>query len=130
MNIISVVGVCIVATAVSILLKQYKPEFSMMVSLGCGVIVFFTVIFSLSPAFDTIQDLMQKVSLDSNYTKVLIKALGICYITQLASDTCKDSGQTAIASKVELAGKVAIILISLPLFTILVDTALNLINIG
>ena len=69
-------------------------------------------------------------SINSEYFTIVLKSLGICYVTQLASDTCRDSGYSAIASKVELAGKVSIVVIALPLFTNLVDIALGLIQLG
>ena len=50
------------------------------------------------------------------YVQILFKALGICLITQIACDACRDLGETAVASKVEAAGKISVLLISLPLF--------------
>ena len=59
----------------------------------------------------------------------MVKALGVCVVTQLASDTCKDCGQNSIASKIELGGKVLILAISLPMFTSLLETINKLINL-
>ncbi|MEG0397104.1 MAG: SpoIIIAC/SpoIIIAD family protein, partial [Oscillospiraceae bacterium] len=78
----------------------------------------------------TMSDLMQKAQINTTYTKAIIKTLGVCYVTQLASDSCKDAGQSAIASKVELSGKVFIVIISLPLFEDLIDIAFSLINMN
>lgn len=130
MNIFSIIGIAIISTAICILLKEYKPEYAMVVSLACGIVLFSMVIVSLLPAFKTMSDLMQKAQINTAYTKAIIKTLGVCYVTQLASDSCKDAGQTAIASKVELSGKVFIVLISLPLFEDLIDVAFSLINMN
>lgn len=130
MNIFSIIGIAIITTAICILLKEYKPEYAMVVSLACGIVLFSMVIVSLLPAFKTMLDLMQKAQINTAYTKAIIKTLGVCYVTQLASDSCKDAGQTAIASKVELSGKVFIVLISLPLFEDLIDVAFSLINMN
>lgn len=128
MDIFTIFGVAVVSAAVCLLLKQYRPEYAMAVSIACGILLFLMILQGLSPVFQTMTDLMDKVAINSVYTKAIIKTLGVCYITQLASDACRDAGQTAIASKVELAGKVFIVLLSLPLFQNLVEIAFSLIN--
>lgn len=130
MNLFAMIGLAIVATVVCILLKQYKPEFAMLVALGCGVLLFAMILVSLVPAFQSLSDLMQKASINSEYTKAIIKTLGVCYVTQLAADSCRDAGQTAIAGKVELAGRVFVVLLALPLFENLVEIVFSLINTG
>ena len=129
MNLIPIVGAGIIAALLSMVLKQYKPEFGMYISLIAGIIILLAVIKEITPILDTIGDLIRAVSVDAVYGVVLLKALAICYITQLAGDTCRDSGETAIASKIEMAGKLAIVLVSLPLFKGIVDIVTGLINI-
>lgn len=129
MDIFSIIGIAVVSAIICVLISQYKPEYSVAVSIMCGAIIFFMIISNLSPAFDTLKELMQKANINSSYTKAIIKTLGICYVTQLACDSCKDAGQTAIANKVELAGKIFILLISLPIFNDLVSIAFSLMNV-
>jgi stage III sporulation protein AD len=126
MDLFSIIGIALVGTALCILFKQYKPEYAMLISLGCGVLLFLLVLSQLEPVFDVLQNFMNRVNMSEDYTKVILKALGICYVVQLASDTCKDAGQTAMAGKVELCGKVAVVIISLPLFENLLEIALGL----
>jgi len=128
MDILNIMGLALVATAICILIKQYKPEYAMLVSLACGIVIFSMIIVSLIPAFEAMTKLIKRASINSEYAKAIIKTLGVCYVTQLASDSCRDAGETAIASKVELCGKVYIVLISLPLFENLVTIAFKLIN--
>jgi stage III sporulation protein AD len=128
MNIIAIVGIGLIAALLSVTIKQYKPEFGVYMSLIAGVIILLAVIRELTPVLDTIGELIAAVSLDAIYGAALLKALAICYITQLASDTCRDSGETAIAGKIEMAGKLAIVLVSLPLFKGVVDIVTGLIN--
>lgn len=129
MNLISIIGLSIISAAICVLFSQYKPEYTMFISLICAVLIFGLIIVNLSDAFNIMNMLLDKIQISNKYTEIIIKSLGICYITQLASDSCSDAGQTTIANKVELAGKVSIILISLPLFLDLVDIALKLISI-
>ena len=130
MNIFSIAGLAVVAAVVCLLLRQYRPEYAMVVSLGCGALLFAAILDTLTPVFAVMDGLMQKTSMDPAYVGAIAKTLGICYVTQLASDACRDAGQTAIASKVELAGKVFVLLIALPMFEQLVEIAFSLIGTG
>jgi stage III sporulation protein AD len=129
MNLIAIIGVGIIAALLSVTLKQYKPQFGMYVSLIAGIIILMALIRELTPLLDTLSELITAVSLEAVYGAALLKALAICYITQLASDTCRDSGETAIAGKIEMAGKLAVALVSLPLFKGVVEIVTGLINI-
>lgn len=126
----SVVGIALVTTCICVLLKQWNPEISMMAALLCGILIFGIILVNLTPVLDTIGQLVAGVEFDSGYLSVVLKSLGICYVTQLAADTCRDSGYSSIASKVELAGKVSVIVIAMPLFTNLVQLSVGLIQLG
>ena len=128
MNILSVVGLGLTGALLGIIIRQYKPEFSIYGSLTVGIIILGALIGLISPVLDTITELTDAVNLNDIYGSVLLKALAICYITQLASDCCSDAGEKAIASKLEMAGKIAIVVISLPLFQSLVNVVTGLIS--
>ena len=122
-------GFAVVAAIICLLIRQYKPEYAVAVELVCGVLIFGIIIVQMSPILSVMRDLLGKLDIKSEYIVVIVKSLGICYITQLACDTCRDAGQSAIATKIELAGKVAIVLLSLPMFTELLDIALSFLTI-
>lgn len=128
MPILTIVGVAVIAAAIAVLLRQYKQEYAMLVGLGTGILIFVLVIIKAQPAFDEINRLLRNSGVGSQYAQVLIKSLGVCFVTQLASDTCRDAGEAAIASKVELAGKFAVLLIALPLFEQIAQLAVGLIG--
>lgn len=129
MNITALIAIAIVATVMSIILKQYKPEYSMFISIAAGIAMLIVVMAYVSPIFDAIRMLLSRVEQSGEIMAILLKSLGICYLTQIACDSCKDAGETAIAAKLELAGKVAILILSLPLFTRLGDVVTKLIEI-
>ena len=128
MNILTVVGMGLTGALLGIVIKQYKPEFSVYISLTVGIIILAMLMGLISPVLDTITQLTEAVNLNDIYGKVLLKSLAVCYITQLASDCCSDAGERAIASKIEMAGKIAIVVISLPLFQSLVNVVTGLIS--
>lgn len=129
MDVITVVGIGVVGCVLAILLKQYKPEYGVIISLGCGVLLLGLIAFGAAPVVNTVQELLAKVNLPLSYGETLVKSLGICFVTQLATDTCKDAGESAIASKVELGGKLAVLLVTLPLFEQILRLAMEMMSL-
>ena len=123
MNIIVIASSALIAAVLSVVLKQYKPEYSMFISIAAGVLIFLAVLTVIDPILDFIGELTDKAGLDGIYGEVLIKSLAICYITQLAWD----AGESAIAGKLQIAGKIAILLIALPMFRSLTEIVTGLI---
>ncbi len=112
----SIVGLSLIAVSICLILKKTNPEFSMLVSLVAGIVIFAIIIGSIYPIFDVINKWTTDFNLNNIYISTVMKSLGICYLTQLASEACKDSGYSAIAIKIELTGKITIILMALPMF--------------
>ena len=127
-SIFAIIGLGIISALVYLLLKQYRPEYALSASIICGVVIFLTVIAQMTPLFDTIRSILEKIEGGNKYTTVIIKSLGVCYVTQLASDTCQDAGERAMAGKIELAGRVAVLILALPMFTALLQIAIGLIG--
>ena len=128
MNIIIIASTALIAAILSLILKQYKPEYSLFISIAAGILIFLSVLAVIRPIMDFINELTEQTGLSGVYAEVLIKSLAVCYITQLASDCCTDAGETAIAGKLQIAGKIAILLIALPMFKSLTELVTELIN--
>lgn len=116
MNIVSIVAIGIVGAILTVIIKQYKPEYAIFISIITVAIIMSNVISIALPIISDIKSLLNKTSISFEHLSILLKAVGICYLTQFVCDICKESGQTAIANKIEIAGRVAICFISLPLF--------------
>ena len=115
-QLFTLVGVGLVAMIMAVTLRQYRPEFALLVSLVAGVVILIGVVRGILPVVEQVQTIFQSTQMPAAYLQVLFKALGICFLTQIACDACRDAGEGAICAKVELAGKVAVLVISLPLF--------------
>ena len=126
MDIIKIIGVGITALIIIIILKQYKPEFTVYVSLIAGTIILFMVMDKLSGVVSILTSLTEKTGVGSTFLKVLLKITGIAILTEFAVSICKDSGETAIASKIDLGGKIIIISISIPIITALLELIINI----
>lgn len=116
MSIFSIIGVSLIGVIISILLKKYLPEYSLLVTLATSIIILFWVVINVIPVLNKLLYYMEQTNMPSEYGMIIFKSLGLAFVIQLISDICKDSGETAIASKLELVGKIAILIISLPLF--------------
>ncbi|MBQ2797901.1 MAG: stage III sporulation protein AC/AD protein family [Ruminiclostridium sp.] len=121
MNIIAFVGAGVIGAVLSVVLKQYRPEFSIYISLVTGMIMLGALILLLSPVIESVLQLSELSANGFKYSELLLKSLAICYITQLASDSCRDAGESSIATKIDFAGRCAILLLSMPLFTELIN---------
>ena len=108
------------------LLKQYKPEFVIYVSLAAGTIILFLIMDKLSGIIGLLKSLSTKASINQEFLIILIKITGIAFLTEFATSICKDSGETAIANKIDLGGKVLIIAISIPIISSLLETVIKI----
>lgn len=126
MDIIKIIGIGLIALIIIVILKQYKPEFAMYVSLGAGILIFAIIATKLSGIIDVLKNLASKSSINSGFLVLLIKITGIAILTEFAVSVCKDSGESAIASKVDLGGKVIIISMSIPIMSSLLETIIKI----
>lgn len=100
----------------------------MLTTLITGVIIFSAVLSALSPAIELLNRFSTLAPGADENVGILLKSIGICYICQFSADSCRDSGQSALASKIELAGKVAVVLLCLPLLEEIVNLAMSIIG--
>ena len=121
----TVTGLAVVAVALGTMLKQKSPEYTLFISLTAGILILGMIVAAAVPLFERMQALFAQTGAKAEYVQVLFKSLGLCFITQIA---CRDLGESAIASKVEAAGKISVLLISLPLFEQILNIASGLIG--
>ena len=126
MEIIKVIGLGITALVVIIILKQYKPEFEIYVSLAVGAIILFMVMDKLSSVITLLTNITKKTNMNSEFLEILLKITGISILTEYGVSICKDSGESAIASKVDLGGKVIIIAMSIPIITAVLELLIKI----
>lgn len=126
MEIVKIIGVGLVALIIIVILKQYRPEFAMYVSLSAGVIIFALIFTKLSGIIEILKNLSSKAAINSQFIALLIKITGIAILTEFAVSVCKDTGETAIANKVDLGGKVIIMSMSIPIMCSLLETIVQI----
>lgn len=128
MNFVSLLGICIISAVVITLLRQYKGEYAILISVVAGTVVFVSVIYGVTSSVRELRSIISRIGLDASYFSVALKSLGICVITGFISDICRDFGQTSLASRAELVGRCSIFIISIPLLVSLIETAYKFIG--
>ena len=126
MDIIKIIGIGIVALIMIIVLKQYKPEFAVYISLIAGVLILFLVLDKLIGIVSLIEELSNKAGINHEFLGILFKITGIAFLAEFAVSLCKDLGETAIANKIDLGGKVLIIAIWIPIIPSLLENVLKI----
>lgn len=127
MDIVKIIGVGLIALIIIVVIRQYKPEFTMYVSIIAGVIILFLVLDKVTGIITLLTSLSKKTGINSEYLSILLKITGIAILTEFAVSICKDAGETAIASKVDLGGKIIIISMSIPIISALLEIIMKII---
>ncbi len=125
MEIIKIIGVGLVALILIIIIKQYKPEFSLYISIVAGLIIFFLVMDKLSGIIDLLVNLSNKANINKDFIIILLKITGIAILSEFAISVCKDSGEAAIASKIDFGAKIIMVAISIPIIASLLEMILK-----
>ncbi len=116
MEIGKFIGIGITAVILISLLKSYKPEIAVAASIITVAVLFFMISPYINAALSAFTDISDKIGIDRQYILVAAKVIGVAYITQIGADICKDAGESAIGTKVELCGKIVIVIMSMPVF--------------
>ena len=122
-----IISISLIAS-LSLILKKYACEYSLVINIALSLIVIAYLISNILPIFNHIKSLINVACIPQKYISMLFKSLGICFLTQFASDSCKDAGEISLSSKIEMIGKMAVITTALPLFDELTQTALGLLG--
>ena len=126
MEIIKIIGIGLIALIIIILLKQYKPEFVIYISLLTGVLILLLLMDQLTGIVNLTQSIAGKANINSQFLALLIKITGIAFLSEFAVSICQDSGEGAIASKIELGSKIIIISMSIPIISSLLEIILEI----
>ena len=119
---VKIAAIGITAIIVAILFKKGKEEFSFYISIAACILILLWGIGKLEIILDAIDELQGYIQMNKAYVGILIKIIGITYVTEFSSSLCKDSGYQAIGEQIELVGKLTILAISMPIMLALLET--------
>lgn len=125
MEILKILSLCLIAAVLAVIFKQHRQEYAFFISVAASVAILSMLLAKLLPAMEEVKLLISTSGIDSEYFKTALKALFIAYLTEFTANTCRDFGQSSLASKAELAGRASIFIISIPLLSSVLKTALS-----
>lgn len=128
MLIFKIIGIGITGAVLSILIKQYKPELAISIPILTVAVIVMMCVPYLRAVISAFEDIANRSGIEMAHMKIVIKIIGIAYVCQFASDICTDAGERAIASKIELGGRIAIITVSMPIMYNLLELISDIIS--
>lgn len=127
MEIVQVVGLGLIAALFVLILKEYRPEIAMQVSLVAGVIILLLVVNRMVGALQVITETAVAAGINLVYLQTLLRVIGIAYLAEFGAQICRDAGEGSIASRVELAAKVIILVMAVPVIVEIMESVLRMI---
>ncbi|MEH7483014.1 stage III sporulation protein AD [Neobacillus drentensis] len=126
-EIIKIVGIALVATFLALIVKEQKPNFAFLLVVFVGCVIFLFLVGKIYEIIHMLEKLAVNAKVNMVYIETILKIIGIAYIAEFAAQITKDAGQGALSSKIELAGKIIILAMAIPILTVLIETIIKLI---
>ncbi|MFA9559427.1 stage III sporulation protein AD [Evansella sp. AB-rgal1] len=127
MEIIQIVGLGLIATFLALVVKEHKPIFAFLLTVFVGVIIFLFLIDKIAEIITMLEELAIRANINLVYVQTVLQIVGIAYIAEFGAQIAKDAGQGAMASKIELAGKVLIMVMAIPIISVIIETIISII---
>jgi stage III sporulation protein AD len=128
MNLTGVIGAALIAAVFTALLRRESSEYAMVLRIAAGILIALEILQAVLPALRQISSLLSAAGVGGEYSGILLRTLGVVFLTQFAADACRDAEERALANKVELAGRVSILVLALPLFARVASIAAALVK--
>jgi stage III sporulation protein AD len=126
MEIIQIVGLGLIVTILTLIIKEQKPMFAFLLAAFTGIMIFLFLIGKISSVIQVLEDIAQKSSINMVFLKTILKIIGVAYIAEFGAQIVRDAGQESIASKIELSGKVLIMVMAIPIISVIIETVVEL----
>jgi len=130
MEVARLVGFALVVTVLLVVLRQQRPDMAIMLSLAAAVLILFFLADQIWQAVALLQELASRAGVRDTYVQILLRVMGIAYLAELGSQVCRDAGEGTMAAKVEMAGKIVILILAVPIVRALADAILTVIPLA
>lgn len=125
MDILQIVTLGIIASLLFIVLKDSHASIAYLLVIVTGIIILSVILTQIGSVLKLIESLGEKASIDGIYMETILKIIGIAYIAEIGANIVRDAGLTSTASKIELAGKVFILILAVPIISAVIEAILN-----
>ena len=127
MEISKIISLGLIGTVFAVLLKKENPQISMLVAVVVGVLIFLMLCEPLGGLILLLKETAEQAGVEEGYFGIVLKVIGIAYLTQFGAQLCADAGESAVAAKIELAGKVLMMTAAAPVLTGLLEMVMGLV---
>lgn len=122
------IGFCMLAGAMVMLLGQMQPQAAALLSVAFGVLIVGATLGQIAGYIETVASFLDSLNLDAQYFKVMVKAMGVVLVTQLAVQACEDMQASSIARRAEAVGRLALLSVAMPVFMELTQMAVDVLR--
>ena len=126
MNMGGRMAVVVIGVILALSLKSRNPEISSLISLAICLSIIWISVSRMGHIVSSLESVAAHINIKETYLVILLKLIGIAYICEFASGISKDAGYSAVASQIELAGKISMLMISLPVLLQVVESILEM----
>jgi stage III sporulation protein AD len=123
---IQVVGIGVIATVLILLVKEQKPMFAFLLATFVGILIFLSVIGKITDIMKILDRLANQAKVNHLFLETILKIIGIAYIAEFGAQVTRDAGQGTIAAKIELAGKILIMVMAIPIIIAIIETVIKI----
>ena len=125
-EVIKIIGIGLISLIIIIIIKQYRPEFAIYISIIAGITIIYLIFNKLEGIINLLKTISNKSGINNEFLELLLKITGIAFLAEFSINLCKDSGEGAIASKIEMGTKVIIVSMSIPIISSLLEVITKL----
>ena len=125
-EIIKIIGIGLATLILIIIIKQYRPEFAIYISLLAGALILYMALDHIVEVINLLKQISNKSGINNKFLGLLLKMTGIAFLTEFAINICKDSGEGALANKIEIGSKALVVSMSIPIIYNLLEVILKL----
>lgn len=127
MEIWQIVGLALIVTVFTVVLKQFRPEIALQLSILAGTSIFILILSKVKVIVELLQTLADQANISSYYLLIILKIVGVAYLAEFGAQICRDAGEGALAGKIELAAKVGVIILAIPIIVAITESMVRLV---
>lgn len=128
MEWLRLMGFCLLAGAMVMLIRQMQPQAAALLSVAFGVMIVSATLTQIAGYIENVQAFLASLDLDAQYWRVMVKAVGIVLVTQLAVQACEDMDALSVARRAEAVGRLALLSVAIPVFMELTQMAVDVLK--
>lgn len=127
MEIWQIVGLALIVAVISVVLKQFRKEIALQLTILTGAVIFMLILGKIKIIIDLLQNLADQANISSYYLLIVLKIVGVAYLAEFGADICRDADEKALATKIEIAAKVGVLVLAIPIIVAILESLMRLV---